>query len=144
MNTNSETMKLAACALSRLASRLEERHCDLFVQELQSFDNFEYVIKEIAKITNKEQDVQKSKNENEQVAEFEPPIQLKKIEQDVLKYLLNVLENITSVKITRDVLDCARLYQSVIKLINPSLTLEHLISLINIIFNLNFNLSEPT
>lgn len=65
MNTNSETMKLAACALSRLASRLEERHCDLFVQELQSFDNFEYVIKEIAKITNKEQDVQKSKNENE-------------------------------------------------------------------------------
>lgn len=41
METNSETMKLAALALSRLASRLDGRHCDLFVSELQQFDNFD-------------------------------------------------------------------------------------------------------
>lgn len=49
------------------------------------------------------------KNENEN-SDDEQPVQLKKIEAETLKYLLNVLENITSVKITRDVLDCARLY----------------------------------
>ena len=71
-------------------------------------------------------------------------MQLKKFEAETLKYLLNVLENITSVKITRDVLDCARLYQSVISLISGAMTLENRVSLINIMFNLNFNLTEPT
>jgi len=41
METNSETMKLASLALSRLASRLDEKNSDFFVAELQRFDNFD-------------------------------------------------------------------------------------------------------
>jgi len=54
METNCETMKLAALALSRLASRLDEKQSDLFVAELQRFDNFEQVIKEITKMISRE------------------------------------------------------------------------------------------
>ena len=60
-----------------------------------------------------------------------------------LKYLLNILENITSVKTTRDELSCGKLYDQTITLFIDSLSLDNKISLINIIFNLNFNLTEP-
>jgi len=83
------------------------------------------------------------KKEDDVNSDEEQPVQLKKIEAETLKYLLNVIENITSVKITRDVLDCARLYQSIINLVTGAIALENRVSLINIIFNLNFNLSEP-
>ena len=67
------------------------------------------------------------------------------IAKDTLKYLLNVLENITSEKITREKLDCSKLFKHVISstVFNEKLDMEYKKSLIRIMFNLNFNLSEP-
>ena len=69
----------------------------------------------------------------------------KTIAKDTLRYLLNVLENITSEKITREKLDCSALFKSCIvpELFIDKLDMSCKMSLIRIMFNLNFNLTEP-
>jgi hypothetical protein len=61
----------------------------------------------------------------------------------ILKYFLNFLENVTSFKKTRDELDCSNLFESTILLFTDKISLSCKISVINIMFNLNFNLTEP-
>jgi len=49
-NSNMETVKLAALALSRLASRFDEKvlNCEFFIEQLKNFDNFDWVIENIS------------------------------------------------------------------------------------------------
>jgi hypothetical protein len=64
---------------------------------------------------------------------------------ETLRYLLNILENTTSVEEIRESLkDKKELFEKVVKLFRESLQIENKISLINIIFNLNFNLDQPS
>jgi hypothetical protein len=110
-----ETVKLAALALSRLSSRFDaskkEIRQDLYIKELEEFDNFEYVMAQIRAIISKDlvqdedQGTKPKKDKDDE----------KQIAKDTLKYLLNVLENITSEKITREKLqDCNALFKHVI------------------------------
>jgi hypothetical protein len=54
-----------------------------------------------------------------------------------------VLENLTSVKILRGEIDCSKLFLQIKDLFTDGLDQGNKISLINIMFNLNFNLIEP-
>ena len=63
--------------------------------------------------------------------------------KDTLKYLFNILENVTSVADLRDRIDCAKLFLQVRDLFNDRLDPASKKSLINIMFNLNFKLQEP-
>jgi hypothetical protein len=53
---------------------------------------------------------------------------------------LNFLENITSFKKIRDELDCSRMFGNMVDLYTDDIIVYSKISLISIIFNLNFNL----
>jgi len=141
-----ETVKLAALALSRLSSRFDaskkEIRQDLYIKELEDFDNFEYVMAQIRAIISKDlvqdedQGTKPKKDKDDE----------KQIAKDTLKYLLNVLENITSEKITREKLqDCNTLFKHVIdkRLFTDKLELDQKKSLIRVMFNLNFNLERP-
>ena len=61
-----------------------------------------------------------------------------------LRYLLNILENTTSVEELRSELDCKAIFEMVKDMYKSHLSLENKKSLINIIFNLNFNLETPS
>eukprot|EP00347_Sterkiella_histriomuscorum_P023636 403333912 len=116
---NKETLKMSALALSRLAARLDEYNSEYFILNLKNFKDFDVVVDNINKMVN-----------NEQM-------------DTIMKYFLNFLENVSSFKKTRDELDCSKLYDSTILLYSDKIILENKVSLINIIFNLNFNLTEP-
>jgi len=61
----------------------------------------------------------------------------------ILRYFLNFLENITSFKRIRDELDCSKLFDNMVKLYTEDIIVYSKISLISILFNLNFNLQQP-
>lgn len=61
----------------------------------------------------------------------------------ILRYFLNFLENITSFKKIRDELDCSRMFENMVSLYTDELVVYSKVSLISIIFNLNFNLKQP-
>jgi len=56
---------------------------------------------------------------------------------------LNFLENITSFKKIRDELDCGRMFGNMVDLYTEEIIVYSKISLISILFNLNFNLQQP-
>ena len=58
----------------------------------------------------------------------------------ILRYFLNFLENITSFKKIRDELDCSKMFENMVKLYTEDIIIYSKISLISILFNLNFNL----
>lgn len=62
----------------------------------------------------------------------------------ILRYFLNFLENITSFKKIRDQLECDKMFESMVALYTDEIIVYSKISLISIIFNLNFNLQQPT
>ena len=112
-----DTLRLSSLALSRLAARLEEDNSELFIENLKDFKDFERVVDNI----------------NKHAGQADA----------ILKYFLNFLENISSFKKTRDELDCPKLFESTMQLYTDKISLENKVSLINIMFNLNFNLQEP-
>ena len=61
----------------------------------------------------------------------------------ILRYFLNFLENITSFKKIRDELDCSRMFGNMEGLYTEEIIVYSKISLISILFNLNFNLQQP-
>lgn len=61
----------------------------------------------------------------------------------ILRYFLNFLENITSFKKIRDELDCSRMFETMVELYTEEIIVYSKISLISILFNLNFNLDQP-
>jgi tRNA uridine 5-carbamoylmethylation protein Kti12 len=61
----------------------------------------------------------------------------------ILRYFLNFLENITSFKKIRDELDCSTRFDDMVKLYTDDIIVYSKISLISILFNLNFNLEKP-
>jgi hypothetical protein len=60
-----------------------------------------------------------------------------------LRYFLNFLENITSFKKIREQLDCSRMFETMVELYTEEIIVYSKISLISILFNLNFNLDQP-
>ena len=58
----------------------------------------------------------------------------------ILRYFLNFLENITSFKKIRETLDCPDMFDNMKDLYTEEIIVYSKISLISIIFNLNFNL----
>lgn len=69
--------------------------------------------------------------------------ELEPIFKETLKYLLNILENITSVAELRDQIDCPKLFGEIKDLFTELLDADNKKCLINIMFNLNFKLTEP-
>ena len=63
--------------------------------------------------------------------------------RETLKYLFNVLENVTSDADLREVIDCSKLFDQIKDLFTDSLDQSNKTSLINIMFNLNFKMPEP-
>ena len=61
----------------------------------------------------------------------------------ILRYFLNFLENITSFKKIRDELDCSKMFENMVQLYSEEIIVYSKISLISILFNLNFNLDKP-
>lgn len=80
-------------------------------------------------------------------SDFEKVIQViqknEKSLDSILKYFLNFLENITSFQKTRDELPCQTIYEKGAMLYQDALSIENKVSLVNILFNLNFNLQDP-
>ena len=70
-------------------------------------------------------------------------VELPPVLKETLKYLFNILENVTSMGDLRDRIDCAKLFVQVRDLFNDRLDSDGKKSLINIMFNLNFKLQEP-
>lgn len=63
--------------------------------------------------------------------------------KETVKYLLNVLENVTSDEKLREVMKCESLFEQIKDLFVQSLDTANKKSLINIMFNLNFSMHEP-
>jgi len=134
---DAETLRLAALALSRIAARLDEKNCSLFISNLHEFEDFKQVIENI-----------KQKH-----AECSSPLPAEAASQEggrtgnrsdfILTYFLNFLENLTSFKSIRDQLDCSKMFENMVELFDEDLIQHSKISLISIIFNLNFNMTQP-
>ena len=60
-----------------------------------------------------------------------------------LRYFLNLLENITSFEKIRKVLKCNELYSVMLQLYDDRIITYSKISLISVLFNLNFTLDKP-
>ena len=61
---------------------------------------------------------------------------------DTLRPFLSFIETITTLSLTKDYIDCNKVYYSVIELINDKINLPNRSSLLNIVFNLNFKVTE--
>jgi hypothetical protein len=57
-------------------------------------------------------------------------------------YALTTLENITYIQVTRDSLNCFKVSEMLIKLFTPDLPPPYLERIINIMYNLQFNLAN--
>jgi hypothetical protein len=69
------------------------------------------------------------------------PIETKNI-QDCITYLFNTLVNLSAFSKSLKELDCDELLQKIVKQYNNNLNKESQITLINIMFNLNFDIKE--
>ena len=115
---NCETLELACLAMSRLAASLEEDNMQLFLENMQELTNFTAIgniIKE-----------QEEANKN-----------------NILRYYLNFLENTTSFKAIREQIQCTELYKSMLSMFREKISNENCISIINVLFNINFALEAP-
>jgi hypothetical protein len=61
---------------------------------------------------------------------------------DILNPFLNFIETITAFELTKDYIECNKIYDSVILLFNDKINLSNRSSLINIVFNLYFKITE--
>ena len=149
-NREPESIKLAALALSRLSSRFDPKNnnSNLYIEELEKFDNFEYVMNKIKEMIKNDLVLDEAAEENQKMIlppKKENQDDERKVAKDTLKYMLNVLENVTSEERTREKLDCSKIFEHVIdaQVFSDKLEVESKMSLIRIMFNLNFNLNEP-
>ena len=152
---------MATLALSRLSSKFDkfEHYPENFINQLKEFDNFKYMLEDYIKIGLKATRVKRNTTEeskggngagdktntnapNSHRNDNNMSIEQQQIFDETLKYLLNILENITSVAQLREVIDCAKLFES-IKGFFDKLDQPNKKSLINIMFNLNFKMPEP-
>ena len=158
---NSETLRLAALALSRLAARLDDNNSELFIKNLKEFKDFNLVVENInAKYTQANRAVDEDKLKKTDDSTAKKKLNEVAVRKDVqgsedvenerdsqidciLRYFLNFLENITSFKKIRDELDSSRMFENMVGLYTEHLIVYSKISLISIIFNLNFNLQQP-
>jgi len=185
-STNQETLRLSSLALSRLAARLDEQNCNLFIENLKDFGEFGSVVsninnqyqkmyedhmiirqseieKEKMRLQNQTQFISKMKTLDPNQKQTKQETSTKTLHEQaelkvamfiskkmrntnidqILRYFLNFLENITSFKKIRDELDCETMYDHMMQLYTEELIVYSKISLISILFNLNFNLSKP-
>ena len=108
---------MATLALSRLSSKFDTEKIDSkqYIEQLRCFDNFEHMLHYLKAIIDS-QGIELIKKNSRKKLEF-PSEEFKEDQTDILvtcnetlKYLLNVLENLTSVKILRAEIDCSKLF----------------------------------
>lgn len=118
------------------------------MEQLSQFDNFDFMLdhsRDILRQGIREAEVAlPAKKINDKGAASEQTkvthVELHPVLKETLKYLFNILENVTSVSELRDRIDCARLFEKIRDLFNDRLDSSSKKSLINIMFNLNFKL----
>ena len=99
-----ETIRLSTLALSRLSSKFdrEKVNSENYIEQLRKFDNFQTMLSYIASglkvVKGKPGEVSDSKSDNKSIVVEvkQQHFDLDQIFKETLKYLLNVLENVTS------------------------------------------------
>lgn len=61
---------------------------------------------------------------------------------EILQPFLSFIETITTLALTKDYIDCNRIYDSVILLFNNKINLMNRSALVTIVFNLDFKITE--
>ena len=114
--------------MSRLSSKFDRSSSEInarnYIEQLKQFDNFEYMLsyiknglermtKAMAKSNSKS--ASSPKNTTAGAGMGDAPHQSVELEptfKETLKYLFNVLENVTSVEELRDVINCRNLFEN--------------------------------
>lgn len=115
-------IKLASYALVCIAIKIDIDTCGVFNRKLKEMNNLDGVLGGIRDLCGEGDDEARM--------------------NDVLHPFLSFIETITTLTLTKDFIDCNRVYYSVVELMNDKINLMNRSSLVNIVFNLNFKLTE--